>query len=90
LILEESHYFNPNIREDIICLEGMQACPPEDVGGVLGYLEFCASIKDVNHVEHDLNMEWSGGNYDRKHFDRQSVNQELEKYLRWSRNRHLD
>jgi hypothetical protein len=40
-ILEENRYFNPNLREELVCLEGMRACPPEDVGGVSGYYEFC-------------------------------------------------
>ena len=40
LTIEESRYFNPELRFKIECLDGAGACPPEDVGGVPGYYEF--------------------------------------------------
>ncbi len=84
LVLEESRYFNP----ELTCLEGGRACPPEDVGGVPGYFEFCNGLKDPSHEEHESYKEWSGGDYDSEQFDSESVNWELRKYLRWSRNRY--
>ncbi len=59
LVLEESHYFNPETRTELACLEGERACPPEDVGGVPGYFEFCKALLDPNHEEHESFMEWS-------------------------------
>ncbi len=88
LVLEESRYFNPDMRTEVACLEGERACPPEDVGGVSGYFEFCNALKDQNHEEHESYMEWSGGDYDSERFDSGSVNWELMKYLRWSRDRY--
>lgn len=88
LVLEESRYFNPELRTKLVCLEGERACPPEDVGGVPGYFEFCNAIKYPNHEEHESYMEWSGGDFDSKRFDSESVNWELMKYLRWSRDRY--
>jgi hypothetical protein len=35
-----------NLRTELACLEGERACPPEDVGGVPGYFEFCNALKD--------------------------------------------
>ena len=64
LKLEESRYFNPEMQSEIACLEGARACPPEDVGGVHGYFEFCHALKDPRHKEHESFMEWSGGNFD--------------------------
>lgn len=52
LVLEESSYFNPKLRTELACLEGERACPTEAVGGVLGYFEFCNTLKDPNHEEH--------------------------------------
>ena len=78
LILEESRYFNPELRTELACLEGERSCPPEDVGGIPGYLRFCKA----------LYMEWSGGGFDREQFDSDSMNWELMKYLRWSRDRY--
>ena len=90
LVLEESRYFNPELRAEIVCLEGMRACPPEDVGGVPGYFEFCDVIKDINHDEHNHYMQWSGGDFDSEKFDCNTVNRELMKYICWSRNRYED
>ena len=88
LVLEESRYFNPELRTELACLEGERACPPEDVGGVPGYFEFCNALKDPNHEEHESFMEWSGGDFDSGRFCSESVNWELMKYLRWSRDRY--
>jgi len=88
LVLEENRYFNPELRAELACLEGERACPPEDVGGILGYFEFCNALKDPSHEEHQSSMEWSGGDYDSERFDSESINWELMKYFRWSRDRY--
>jgi len=88
LVLEESRYFNSELRTELACLEGERSCPPEDVGGVPGYFEFCNALKDPSHEEHESYMEWSGGDFDSEIFDSGSVNWELMKYLRWSRDRY--
>jgi predicted metal-dependent hydrolase len=49
LVLEESRYFNPELRTELACLEGERACPPEDVGGIPGYFEFCNALKNPSH-----------------------------------------
>ncbi|WP_320041189.1 plasmid pRiA4b ORF-3 family protein [uncultured Desulfobacter sp.] len=84
LVLEESRYFNPELRTELACFEGERACPPEDVGGVPGYFEFCNALKDPSHEEHEGYMEWSGGDYDSDRFDSGSINWELMKYLRYT------
>jgi hypothetical protein len=49
IILEDSRYFNPELQSDIECLEGARACPPEDIGSISGYYEFCEALKDASH-----------------------------------------
>ncbi len=88
IVVEESRYSNPEVRMGLFCLEGEHACPPEDVGGVPGYFEFCAAINNPKHEEHENYKEWLGGNYDSEHFDSEMINWELMKYLHWSRDRH--
>ncbi|MEA3544759.1 MAG: plasmid pRiA4b ORF-3 family protein [Thermodesulfobacteriota bacterium] len=88
LVLEKSRSFNPALRTELACLEGERACPPEDVGGVPGYFEFCNALKDTSHKEHQNFMKLSGGDYNSEWFDSESINWELMKYLRWSRNRY--
>lgn len=88
ITVENSRYFAPESGAELECLEGERACPPEDVGGVPGYFEFCTALKIPNHEDHERYMEWSGGDYDSEAFDVHAVNWELMKYLRWSRDRY--
>ena len=60
-----------------ICLEGIGACPPEDVGGASGYAHFLEAMSDPNHPEHQDYRDWSGGNVDPKKFDLTKINQIL-------------
>lgn len=87
LIVENSRYFNSKTGGDIVCLDGERACPPEDVGGVRGYFDFCAVLKDPLDEEYEHLKGWSGGNYDSTIFDADSVSWELTKFQRWSRDR---
>ncbi|MFZ5766694.1 MAG: plasmid pRiA4b ORF-3 family protein [Thermodesulfobacteriota bacterium] len=89
LTLEENSYFDPGGQYHIACLDGARACPPEDVGGVAGYEEFCRVMKDPHDEEYERFREWIGGDYDAERFDIDAVNGELAKYLRWSRDRLL-
>ncbi len=42
------------------CIAGKLACPPEDVGGVVGYYDFVAAITNPKHEQHKELLEWSG------------------------------
>jgi len=87
VILEDGRYLNPELRSAIECQDGARACPPEDVGGVSGYYEFCKAMKDPHHKENQSYMQWYGREYDSEKFNTSEVNLELMKYLRWSRER---
>jgi hypothetical protein len=58
----------------IRCLDGENACPPEDVGGPHGYAEFLEAIADRKHEEHQHYLEWVGGSFDPTAFDITAVN----------------
>jgi hypothetical protein len=62
-----------------VCLDGANACPPEDVGGIWGYREFLAAIADPTHEEHQSSLEWAGGVFDPTNFDLGEVNAVLQK-----------
>ncbi|MBE0557212.1 MAG: plasmid pRiA4b ORF-3 family protein [Proteobacteria bacterium] len=66
------------------CLDGKHACPPEDCGGIGGYLDLLDIIKDPDHEEHESMMEWLGGKFDPNAFDIEKVNTYLQK-LKWPR-----
>ncbi len=59
------------------CLAGKRACPPEDVGGIWGYADFLAAIRDPEHPEHDELLEWAGGGFDLEAFDLEAINRQL-------------
>lgn len=93
IIIEENVYFDPNLGDPLVCLEGERACPPEDVGGIPGYYEFCKAVSDPDHFEHQELTDWFSRleGYDKvfksEKYNMGKVNYELMKYLRWSRQR---
>lgn len=50
------------------CVAGKRACPPEDIGGVWGYVEFLEAINDPKHERHAEFLEWCGP-FDPEAFD---------------------
>jgi hypothetical protein len=60
-----------------VCLDGENACPPEDCGGIWGYYELLKAVKNPNHKEHRQMLDWLGGQFDPGHFDLQKVNASL-------------
>lgn len=60
-----------------LCVAGARAAPPEDVGGVGGYIEFLSAIGDPGHDEHDRMLVWIGGAFDPAGFDINAINRAL-------------
>jgi hypothetical protein len=48
---------------------GKRACPPEDVGGIYGYMEFLEALADPKHPDHENMVDWIGGPFDPEEFD---------------------
>ena len=69
---------DPELAHCAICLDGANACPPEDVGGAPGYADFVAAMADPKHPEHRDMMDWYGSPFDPTHFDFVGVNLELQ------------
>jgi hypothetical protein len=63
-----------------LCTAGKRACPPEDCGGVWGYMHFVEAINDPNHTAYKNLREWYYGDddeqqqYDAEAFDMDEVN----------------
>jgi hypothetical protein len=57
-----------------MCLAGANACPPEDVGGTYGYMEFLNAVRDPTHEEHEAMWRWCGGPFDPSGFDVNAAN----------------
>jgi len=60
-----------------LCLKGKRACPPEDVGGVWGYINFLEAIRDPSQDEYEEYLAWVGGEFDPEAFDLEVVNAQL-------------
>lgn len=60
---------------------GRRAAPPEDCGGVYGYLDLLDILADPAHDEHDERLEWLGldhpDQYDPAAFDLDHINKNL-------------
>jgi len=63
--------------ENIACIGGKRACPPEDCGGVYGYQDLLEALADPDHEEHEFLLEWVGGGFDPEAFDLEAVNRAL-------------
>ncbi|GEN32975.1 DUF6155 family protein [Aneurinibacillus danicus] len=60
-----------------VCLEGERHCPPEDVGGVPGYLEVLEILQNKSHPEYEHTLMWVGGRFNPEAFMKEKVNQQL-------------
>lgn len=63
--------------ERLRCLDGARRCPPEDVGGAYGYMEFLEAVCKPAHPEHTDMLRWVGGEFDPEDFDIADVNANL-------------
>ena len=62
---------------DPICLDGEGKCPPEDVGGINGFIEFVKIIRDESHPERESYIEWYGSVYDPNKVNFEEINEQL-------------
>ncbi|WP_446469858.1 plasmid pRiA4b ORF-3 family protein [Xenorhabdus stockiae] len=97
ILLENSNYSPEELPMPIFCLEGEQACPPEDCGGVYGYRDLLNILNDPAHEEYQEMFEWIHGETEispgdaflPEKFYPEEVNNMLALYYRWSRDRYL-
>jgi hypothetical protein len=72
VLLEEILPRDPSIKYPT-CIGGERACPPEDVGGVMGYDELVKAMKDKKHPDREDFLDWLGREYDPEEFDFRKV-----------------
>ena len=65
-----------------VCLAGERRCPPEDVGGPLGYQEFLEIIFQPGHQEFSHFRGRAGGKFHAEAFDLKAVNKAHDR-MRW-------
>ena len=62
-----------------MCIAGANACPPEDVGGPPGYIDFVQAILDPTHEEHLQVWRWNGGPFDPAAFSLNDANRAIQR-----------
>lgn len=67
------------------CISGSRACPPEDVGGDIGYEAFLEAWRDPAYEEHAANRRWAGRKFDPERFDLEAANRAIVRALKLSR-----
>ena len=59
------------------CLAGEHACPPEDCGGIPGYMRMLEILNNPGDEEYEEMLEWAGEDFDPEAFDLDAINQAL-------------
>ena len=75
----ESRPRRPNGLKCAVCVDGQNACPPEDSGGVHGYALMLDALADPSHEDHAMYLEWLDGPFDAEAFDLTAINVALQR-----------
>ena len=59
-------------------VDGERRGPPEDVGGVTGFMEFLEAIRNPLHEEHEAVARWYGRRFEPDDIDEQRVRMSFE------------
>ena len=68
-------------RSGPVCLEGENAGPPEDCGGMRGYYEMLDTVKNPDHPDYEEKHTWLGS-FDPAKFDLDKVNAALKDFAK--------
>lgn len=60
-----------------VCLDGQQACPPEDCGGVPGYYDLLEVLQNPDDERYEEMREWVGEDFEAQAFSVDAVNRQL-------------
>jgi Plasmid pRiA4b ORF-3-like protein len=74
VVVVEDFVRTPRGLKHAVCLDGQNACPPEDCGGVYGYADLREVLADPGHERHDELVGWVGGTFDASEFNLADVN----------------
>lgn len=56
-----------------VLLTGKRTCPPEDVGGVYGFMDCLEILGDPDHSEHEETLEWLGEDFQPEKFGKAEI-----------------
>jgi hypothetical protein len=79
VIVEKRLAADPERNAWPMCIAGANACPPEDVGGPPGYMDFVQAMRDPAHEEHLETWRWNGGPFDPNAFSLNDANRAIKR-----------
>ena len=62
-----------------MCIAGANSCPPEDVGGPPGYMDFVQAMRSSTHEDHLQMWQWHGGPFDPAAFSINDANRAIQR-----------
>lgn len=68
-----------NVNMWPMCTAGANACPPDDVGGPPGYMDFVQAMRDIAHRDHLQMWRWYGGPFDPSGFSINEANRAIKR-----------
>ena len=74
IVLEQIH---PTMKTQRKCIGGERRCPPEDCGGIPGYLNMLKTLKNPGTDEYVELKEWLDGDFDPEQIDIRLINARL-------------
>lgn len=79
IVVEQRLATDPERNAWPMCIGGANACPPEDVGGPPGYMDFVQAMRDPMHENHLEMWRWHGGPFDATAFSLNEANRAIKK-----------
>lgn len=70
----------PNGELKVKLLDGKRACPPDDCGGIPGYMYLCEVMKDMTSEDAMERIEWLGSKYDPEFFPLESAKSKVDRF----------
>lgn len=74
ITVEQRLPVQPGQNDWPMCMAGENACPPEDVGGPPGYMDFLEAMHNQAHDQHAEYWRWWGGPFDATAFSINAAN----------------
>ena len=81
IVIERVADGKPNIDYPAF-VDGKRRCPPEDVGGIPGFMQFLEAARDPMHSEHRDMIRWYGKPFDPFDIDERGIRMGLSELAR--------
>jgi hypothetical protein len=78
VVVEKAATVKP-VLKFAVCLDGANACPPEDCGGSPGYGDLLTVLADPRHADHEDASAWVGAGFDPGSFELAALNAALQR-----------